>query len=282
MVNCVNSVDSSPTCASVADGATASLTCPANMVVRGVTFASYGNPTGTCDGGYRPGTCHASASIPIVEAACVNRSSCSVTAAAATFGGVDPCPSTQKKLNVKARTPCRAALWRRVACCCERPACGPGCLVARSRPPSTLIHPQRRCCSPMPRSLSIPSYPIRPEHLQVRCGYLSSATATVTASATQTPSPTSTTLPLSCVQVDGGQTASLSCPYGIKEIVFASYGTPTGSCAGGYSKSSCHASLSQSQVEAACVNKTSCTFVADPNFFRTDPCYGTYKRMYFR
>ena len=47
-----------------------------------------------------------------------------------------------------------------------------------------------------------------------------------------------------CVLVTDTQLANLSCPSGssIQSIDFASYGTPTGSCATGLTVGSCHAS----------------------------------------
>jgi hypothetical protein len=82
-----------------------------------------------------------------------------------------------------------------------------------------------------------------------------------------------------CAAVDEGGTATLSCPSGqtIGSIAFASYGTPTGSCPN-FSNSSCHASSSKSKVEAACLNKQSCTVGANNGAFG-DPCVGTYKKL---
>jgi hypothetical protein len=82
-----------------------------------------------------------------------------------------------------------------------------------------------------------------------------------------------------CAQGNEGSTAALSCPSGqvIKSIAFASYGTPTGSCPN-FVASSCHASSSKSVVEAACLNKQSCTVGASNGVFG-DPCVGTYKKL---
>ena len=64
----------------------------------------------------------------------------------------------------------------------------------------------------------------------------------------------------------------LACPAGmfIREIVFASYGTPTGSC-GAFAVSSCSASSSVDVVAMRCLDQPSCTLGADNGAFG-DPC----------
>lgn len=72
---------------------------------------------------------------------------------------------------------------------------------------------------------------------------------------------------------------TLTCPAGqtIEDVVFASYGTPTGSC-GSFAASSCHASTTVAVVEAQCLGKSSCT-LTDFNALFSDPCSGTAKRL---
>jgi hypothetical protein len=72
---------------------------------------------------------------------------------------------------------------------------------------------------------------------------------------------------------------NLSCPTGkaITEIVFASYGTPTGTC-GGYAVGSCNAQSSRSVVESRCLGQASCTVPASAATFG-DPCVGTAKSL---
>lgn len=67
----------------------------------------------------------------------------------------------------------------------------------------------------------------------------------------------------------------LSCPTSIDSIVFASYGTPVGSC-GSYSVGTCNAANSTSIVEHACLGQSSCTIWPNTTTFG-DPCFGTAK-----
>jgi hypothetical protein len=87
-----------PVCASVAEGAKATLTCPQGQIISSVSFASFGTPTGTC-GNFMKGTCDAVASVTRVQSICVGRNTCSVPAAVGTFG--DPCNSTTKNLDIQ-------------------------------------------------------------------------------------------------------------------------------------------------------------------------------------
>ena len=71
---------------------------------------------------------------------------------------------------------------------------------------------------------------------------------------------------------------SLSCNGAgiISAVTFASFGTPTGTCATGFSKGTCDAANSTAIVTAACVGKTSCSIdVSDINF--GDPCFDVVK-----
>jgi hypothetical protein len=82
-----------------------------------------------------------------------------------------------------------------------------------------------------------------------------------------------------CAVVSEGSTASLSCPSGqvIGSIVFASYGTPSGSCPS-FSTSGCHSLTSKSKAESLCLNKQSCG-VSATNAVFGDPCSGTPKKL---
>ena len=82
-----------------------------------------------------------------------------------------------------------------------------------------------------------------------------------------------------CFSAGEGGTVSVTCSGGlfITAINFASYGTPTGSC-GTYATSSCHATSSSSVVSTACINKASCSIVANNGVF-SDPCIGTSKHL---
>ena len=67
-----------------------------------------------------------------------------------------------------------------------------------------------------------------------------------------------------CSLAHEGTQTTLSCPSGtISKVVFASYGTPSGTCSGTFTKSACTSATSQSVVEAACLGKASCTLSAE-------------------
>jgi hypothetical protein len=90
--------------ATVDEGDTATVACPAGQTITEVTFASFGTPTGSCRT-LANGTCHATTSLAAVQSACTGRRSCSVAAGTGVFG--DPCPGTSKRLSIRVRcSPC--------------------------------------------------------------------------------------------------------------------------------------------------------------------------------
>jgi hypothetical protein len=86
-------------CGTAAEDASTTLTCPDGQIIEAVTFASFGTPTGSC-GSFAPSECDAASSVSSVQAACVGRNTCTITASNATFG--DPCHGTTKHLDVEA------------------------------------------------------------------------------------------------------------------------------------------------------------------------------------
>ena len=76
-----------------------------------------------------------------------------------------------------------------------------------------------------------------------------------------------------------GSDLTLVAPSGsaFSEVLFASYGTPTGS-SGLYLTSSCDASTTVQEIQARFIGETSATISADNGVFG-DPCGGTYKRL---
>jgi hypothetical protein len=77
----------------------------------------------------------------------------------------------------------------------------------------------------------------------------------------------------------------IKCPNGesISSIVFASYGTPTGTASicssGSYTTSSCHATESKSITEKNCIGRSKCTLSARNKIFG-DPCWGIRKWLF--
>ena len=77
---------SSSTCAVDApENSPYTFSCPAGGVFTGVTFASFGTPSGSC-ASFAKGSCDAANSTSIVEAACVGKSSCTVLVSTTVFG----------------------------------------------------------------------------------------------------------------------------------------------------------------------------------------------------
>ena len=74
--------------------------------------------------------------------------------------------------------------------------------------------------------------------------------------------------------------AMLKCSGGgtIARVVFASYGTPTGSC-GSFKASSCNSNNSARVVSEACVGKASCSVPASNGEFGYDPCVDVLKHL---
>lgn len=72
---------------------------------------------------------------------------------------------------------------------------------------------------------------------------------------------------------------SLTCSSGsISKVVFASFGTPSGSCDAGLSQGECHAEKSQQLLEQQCLGKAACRVDASNDVFG-DPCYQTVKQL---
>jgi len=65
------------------------ISCPSDLIISEIRFASYGNPEGSC-GSYTVGSCHASNSINIVSNECLHKKTCSLTSSPVVFGS-DEC-----------------------------------------------------------------------------------------------------------------------------------------------------------------------------------------------
>lgn len=86
-------------CGTATENTNLVLTAPAGAVFTGVTFASYGTPTGSC-GSYATSSCHAASSTTKVLSYIVGQSTATIPATNAVFG--DPCSGTLKRLYVTA------------------------------------------------------------------------------------------------------------------------------------------------------------------------------------
>lgn len=88
--------------AELAEGTSATLTAPTGSVFTSVSFASYGNPTGS-GGVYAIGSCHSATSSAVVSALALGQSSVSISATDAIFGS--PCSGSQSLAVVLAYAP---------------------------------------------------------------------------------------------------------------------------------------------------------------------------------
>jgi hypothetical protein len=86
--------------AGVNEGGTAEFACAGGYSFVAVDFASFGTPTGTCEAGFKKGSCDSPNSTSVTAAACVGRMSCSVPVSSASFGG-DPCLGTSKQYSAQ-------------------------------------------------------------------------------------------------------------------------------------------------------------------------------------
>eukprot|EP01123_Difflugia_compressa_P015514 TRINITY_DN876_c0_g1_i2.p1 TRINITY_DN876_c0_g1~~TRINITY_DN876_c0_g1_i2.p1 ORF type:complete len:381 (-),score=67.77 TRINITY_DN876_c0_g1_i2:262-1404(-) len=88
-------------CGSVPEQDQLKLDCVDSEIVQ-IKFASYGNATGTCDGGFNLGKCNSANSMSVVTKACLGQKSCSIFVNNGDFGG-DPCVNVPKHLSVIAQ-----------------------------------------------------------------------------------------------------------------------------------------------------------------------------------
>lgn len=95
----VTTTTTTTVCGEVPENSSLTLTAPAGSTFTSVTFASYGNPSGSCPS-FTQGTCHAANSKSIVESYLLGNSTATIPATNAIF--TDPCSGTAKKLAVVA------------------------------------------------------------------------------------------------------------------------------------------------------------------------------------
>lgn len=87
-------------CATAPENTSVTLTCPAEDVISGFAYGSYGTPMGSCPGPFvADGACNASSSLSVVESLCNGLHSCTFTADNATFTS-DPCLGIFKSVAV--------------------------------------------------------------------------------------------------------------------------------------------------------------------------------------
>lgn len=76
---------------------------PGTGTIKKITFAAYGDISGSCASGFVATGCHSSATKAVVEAACLGKTSCAIDASVVSVAkGMDPCPGKAKVLAVEA------------------------------------------------------------------------------------------------------------------------------------------------------------------------------------
>ncbi len=85
-------------CGQGQEGAMLSVACEVGRTITSVDFASFGNPTGVC-GTYKAGTCVGASALQAVKAACLKKSTCSITIGSSLLG--DGCPGQAKVLDIQ-------------------------------------------------------------------------------------------------------------------------------------------------------------------------------------
>jgi hypothetical protein len=90
---------------SVANGSSATVTCPLGSTIEAIEFVSYGNPSGAC-GTFATGSCDASPQErAVASAACYGQSSCTIPVSQAAFGSPS-CSSSSSYLDIQAECGC--------------------------------------------------------------------------------------------------------------------------------------------------------------------------------
>ena len=283
-------------CAGVGWNDVAIINCPRDSIVSSIDFASYGTPSGYC-GAFFKGWCDSSNSMREVRGACLNKESCTVSAVNSVFG--EPCQGTLKHLKIQAACNlyslplrvCDDADWNTVATInCPKDT------IVRSIDFASYGTATGSCGD----FYKNPNCDSSNSMLVVSDACLNKATCRVSAVNSVFGEPCKGivkrlkiqatcdrySLPLRvCAKADYNNVAQINCPSGtfVRNIVFASYGTPGGTC-GAFTISyyiGCHCSYSMRMVENACLNKETCRVAASTKNFG-DPCRGTDKYLYIQ
>ena len=256
-------------------------------LISGITFASYGTPTGTCPN-FATGSCNANTSRSVVTALCVGQASCTVYPNTTTF--LDPCYGTAKELAVVAL--CSSGAGSGV--CGEVPPPAPPPSLANYTATITIDYTR-----PLGPLRTEPSLQVVSQHLLFRDSPVASTAWEAVRSVGarhvrfvpwipypqygvgELAPPSGAALCGPQAWASGSQTrpVTLSCaPSGggtIEAIQFASYGRPTGNCGAYSATGSCHAQGSLAVVQGLCQGRTACTIPMEA--FAEDPCPGSGK-----
>lgn len=298
-------VNPSTSCAQVVDSSSFVVINCGTRVISAVLFASWGVPSGSCNAGFTPGTCHA----PFLGAAtstCVGQSSC--TLGAGTYVGLaDPCAGADKATTVLAQCADPATVSPRQACgqvadstspvvavSCTKGYSISGIVFADWGTPSgnCSIGYSAGVCNSSNLMMAVAesaclgqdscTFPVG-SYLGIAdpcVGTPKLTTLQVMCSNSQSPLVVSPPV-IACGQYfeTGVGDNKVGCPrvgWQISAVLFAGYGVAGGSCMTGFTPTTCHTSI-MSAVSSACVGQSSCSFPLGGSLGIPDPCYGTPK-----
>ena len=250
------------------------LTAPEGAVFTEIVFASYGTPTGEC-GNYKIGTCHATNTKSVIESLALGKNTFSFQSSNLLFGG--PCSGINMQLFIEAKYTYKTILdssdlgvrnYTLVVTDIDgkKASCNTTVTVVDNIKPVAICKPATIFLNQDGIARLLPS--------QINNGSTDNCSVT-------------------SVELEGGfkticatgnqnDVITMTAPQGevFTEIVFASYGTPTGSCES-FSTSSCYAINSKQIIENLALGQNSFSIPVSNSVFG-DPCSGTYKKLYIQ
>jgi len=86
------------TCGMGDEGSVVTFACGPNNPIKDFTFVSYGTPIGSCQSGFKKGSCDLASAAALVAKTCVGKTSCQIPVSN-DFFGQDPCFGTRKNFD---------------------------------------------------------------------------------------------------------------------------------------------------------------------------------------
>ncbi|KAL1524203.1 hypothetical protein AB1Y20_019111 [Prymnesium parvum] len=94
-------------CAEASEGDEIVFDCGGEFI-SAISFASYGQPAGTCGGGFSKTSCDSKRTEAVIEDRCYGQTTCMFTVSSDIFG--DPCPTSSRTKKLSAVLACGASL----------------------------------------------------------------------------------------------------------------------------------------------------------------------------
>ena len=276
-------------CAFAREGAIVDISAPDGFVLSNVTFASYGTPTGIC-GSYAKSTCNSAKSVPVVTALCVGVRSCTFIVSNNIFS--DDCFLTKKYLDVQiCYTPAPSSIPTSALTLLATVPLAVDSKDGNLQPPVPQpIAPIPTVSFPVPQPKST-SYHGHSRDLKLSDPQLAPVKP-LTYPRTEKDNIQKTNNAFKmiqsknsiCSEIQESKSMRLTAPFGstFGDVIFASYGTPVGSCETSYFKHhSCDSPKSFAVVTSLCKGKKTCLITANNAVFG-DECPSWKKRLYIK